>query len=531
MTLRLNSCMLILLLCSGFLCGQENDFINGKVIDQKTGEPVIFASVLLKGKARGVITNMDGGFRLPVRYREEGISLRISSMGYQKKEVLLQQLSVTAINTIRLAPGVLELTEAVVKGKKPKKLSAVQIIRRAIRSIPKNYPMQEFATIGYYRDYQLKKEKYVNLNEAILEVVDRGFGSRDHLSSKVRIYDYFNNKDFQQDFEGRFKYDYKKYKKFIDKAYLYDYGGNEFTILRIHDAVRNYKVNSYDFVNIFKSDLIDNHFFKKEEEIRQEDEVLYTISFRQSFQKYQAYGKLYISKKDYAIHKMEYALYDRYRKLENGEINKQGNNNSIIFEVTTEYHRKYGKMFPNYVSFFNSFEVSKPPEFVVKEVLLDGPKRCFTIEFNDFIDIKSAAKKTNYDIRFEGEKIDIESVKVFDVEVEVYPKLTSQDFTNMVRKMDASQRKRLDLTTFLSAEVTDVYNKNRTVKVNEMKFKTYNQFREFFVQEIKPNGSILNDTLFMKKDIPIFKDQPIVKPDNFDNYWMNTPLKKIIENE
>ncbi len=97
--------------------------------------------------------------------------------------------------------------------------------------------------------------------------------------------------------------------------------------------------------------------------------------------------------------------------------------------------------------------------------------------------------------------------------------------------MDASQRKRLDLTTFLSAEVTDVYNKNRTVKVNEMKFKTYNQFREFFVQEIKPNGSILNDTLFMKKDIPIFKDQPIVKPDNFDNYWMNTPLKKIIENE
>ena len=33
----------------------------------------------------------------------------------------------------------------------------------------------------------------------------------------------------------------------------------------------------------------------------------------------------------------------------------------------------------------------------------------------------------------------------------------------------------------------------------------------------------------MKKDIPIFKEQPISKPDNFDEYWMNTPLKKIEE--
>ena len=33
----------------------------------------------------------------------------------------------------------------------------------------------------------------------------------------------------------------------------------------------------------------------------------------------------------------------------------------------------------------------------------------------------------------------------------------------------------------------------------------------------------------MKKDRPIFQDQPMIKPDNFDEYRMNTPLKKIEE--
>lgn len=518
--------MLVFLLGGVFLSGQDSEFIRGSVVDQKTGEPVVFASVLLKGKARGVITNMDGSFRLPMRYRNEGVTIQISSMGYQKLDVALTELSVNSLNTISLVPNVLALTEAVVKGKKPRKLSARQIVRRAIKAIPKNYPVREFSAIGYYRDYQLRKHKYVNLNEAILEVVDRGFDNNDHLSSNIRIYDYFNNEDFEKDLEGSFKYDYKKYKKFIDKAYLYNYGGNEFTILRIHDAIRNYKVNSFDFVNVLERDFIDNHFFKKEAEIRQDDEVFYTISFRQALPKYLAYGKLYISKKDFSISKMEYALYDRMRSLEKDIFTKHGNNKVIIFEILTEYKRKYGKMFPNYISFFNTFEVSKPPEFIVEDILLDGPKGCFVIKFNDFVDHESASKKTNYNIQFEGKKVAVKIVKAFDVEVEVYPEFSNMDFLNMVQKMNVAQRKRMDIMKMLSAEVTDVRNRKLTAKVNEMKYNTYRQFREFFVQEIKPNGSLLKDTLFMKKDVPIFKEQPIVKPNNFDEYWMNTPLKK-----
>ena len=514
-----------MIFCS-LLSAQDFNFLRGKVLDQTTGEPVVFATVRIKDQTKGVITNMDGSFRLPLSYREDGESIEISSMGYEKKEYKLLELSPRDINIIRLKPGVLSLAEAIVKGKKPRKLSAVQIVRRAIKGIPKNYPSREFATIGYYRDYQIKKDRYVNLNEAILEVVDKGFLANDYLSSKVRIYDYVENKDFKQDFEGKFKYDYKFYKKFIDKAYLYNYGGNEFTILRVHDAIRNHSINSYDFVNVLEKDLIENHFLSKENDTPKGDEVLYTINFKQSLQKYLAFGRIYISKGDYAIHKMEYAVYDRYRRLEEGLQNKQGDPYETIFEVTTEYERKYGKMYPSYISLFNTFELSKPPEFIVEDVLLNGPKGCFMIKFNDFVNIETAARKGNYDIRLEGKRIKIKEVKVFDIEVEVYPDLSNKDFANLVLSMETKQRKRIDFSDIFTVEVTDVMNK-RGKKVNEMRYDTYRQFREFFVQEIKPNGSVLTDTLFMKKAIPIFEDQPITKPNNFKEYWMNTPLKAI----
>ncbi len=63
--------------------------------------------------------------------------------------------------------------------------------------------------------------------------------------------------------------------------------------------------------------------------------------------------------------------------------------------------------------------------------------------------------------------------------------------------------------------------------INEWTEKNFNQFREFFVQRIKTERSVVPTEFFMNKNAPIFKDQPMLKPDNFDEYWMNTPLKTI----
>lgn len=46
---------------------QDQEFLRGKVLDQKTGEPVVFATVRILGKARGVIAYMEGSLLLFVK--------------------------------------------------------------------------------------------------------------------------------------------------------------------------------------------------------------------------------------------------------------------------------------------------------------------------------------------------------------------------------------------------------------------------------------------------------------------------------
>jgi hypothetical protein len=196
-------CLFIFLLCSFIVRAQDQEFLRGKVLDQKTGEPIIFATIGLIGKAKGVITNMDGSFRLPLSYLEVIDSIGVSSMGYEKKAFELKGLSYTDINILYLKPGIVSLDEAVVSAKKRRELSAKRIVRRAIENIPNNYPSSNFSAVGYYRDYQIKEDNYVNLNEAILEVVDSGFDTDDEKESKVRIYDYRPNETFEQDEDSK----------------------------------------------------------------------------------------------------------------------------------------------------------------------------------------------------------------------------------------------------------------------------------------------------------------------------------------
>lgn len=516
------SVVLFFLSIGNKLFAQEQEFLRAMVLDQQTKEPIIFATVRILGKAKGVITNMDGGFRLPLVYMKTTDSVEISSMGYNKKVIELARLSENDINILYLSPSVLSLPEAVVSARKKKEPSAKRIVRRAIENIPNNYPITDFAAIGYYRDYQLRDDNYVNLNEAIIEVIDEGFDTYDYPTSKVRIYDYNPNLNFEQDSESRLAYDYKNYKKVIENAYLSSYGGNEFTILRIHDALRNYNINAYDFVNVLERDFLSNHHFKKENSITQDNEEIFIISLRQTSQLNRIVGKIYISKTDYAIHKMEYTLYDSERRLTKGEFDKNGSNFETVFEVITEYKRKHNRMFPNYISFFNTFKSQKAPTFIVEEVTLDKSKGGFVVKFNDSIDSKTGLKKSNYDFRFDNRKIVFDRIKIRGQIIELYPK-NDEDFNQILKRISQLQDKDIPI----KASIKDVKNFTLTAKVNEIQYETYKQYREFFIQEIKPNGSELTDSLFMKKDIPIFKNQPISRPDNFEDYWMNTPLPNV----
>jgi len=169
---------------------QQSEFIYGKIIDAETKKPVSFATIRIENKAIGVISNDDGGFAIPLEFKEIGEILEITSMGFMEQNILISELATEEINIIRLFPKTIELQEVIVTNRKKKRLSAKRIVKKAIEGIPGNYPLNSFSTVGYYRDYQKKQNQYINLNEAILGVFDEGFDESDNESTSVRIYDY-----------------------------------------------------------------------------------------------------------------------------------------------------------------------------------------------------------------------------------------------------------------------------------------------------------------------------------------------------
>ena len=393
--------------------------------------------------------------------------------------------------------------------------------------------MEPFSTVGYYRDYQLDSLQYVNLNEAILEVFDEGFDAIDSITTKVKIFDYLKNKDFKRDTLAlrSYNYQFKESRKVVDNAFLASYGGNEFTILRVHDALRNYKIDSYSFVHRLEADLLSKHSFKKGFDTYLNDEPIYTVEFVKRLTGYSAHGTMYISKINFAIYKMEYVVYDRTKKLPNGSMNKHESNNKPIFEITTEYRPENDKMYLNYISFHNTFQIWEAPKFVLDYTSVEIKLRGFKMSFSRPPYLKDALNEDNYILKYKGRKIAVKEIVLDSLDktgktVFMYPKMYPYKLDEMFRTLNTVTSKGPIDASFISSKVKNMRDVDGNL-INKWTSKDYDQFREFFVQEVKANVESPVDSLFMEKRRPIFKDQPIIKPDNFNDYWMNTPLQNI----
>ena len=62
---------------------QQTSKIKGTIVDSKTGEPIIGASVKVKGTKLATITDIDGNFELNA---PEGAQLQVSYVGYKNEE-------------------------------------------------------------------------------------------------------------------------------------------------------------------------------------------------------------------------------------------------------------------------------------------------------------------------------------------------------------------------------------------------------------------------------------------------------------
>ena len=67
---------LVFLFSTTSLFSQEV-FITGKLLNNENSEPVVFATIRVKDKAIGVISNLVGSFRIPEKFKDLGTILEI----------------------------------------------------------------------------------------------------------------------------------------------------------------------------------------------------------------------------------------------------------------------------------------------------------------------------------------------------------------------------------------------------------------------------------------------------------------------
>ena len=124
-----------------------NRKVSGKVVDAK-GEPVIGATVKIKGKSKGVITDTSGEFELPATIGKD--KLEASYIGYDRKEILANADS----NIIRMNESQLALNEVVVVGYGTRKMTSMTgaVTVRGGSNVNKPFGEKEFRK--YYDEHR-----------------------------------------------------------------------------------------------------------------------------------------------------------------------------------------------------------------------------------------------------------------------------------------------------------------------------------------------------------------------------------------
>ena len=244
----------------------------GKVIDENSGSPLIFATISIAGTNIATVTNADGEFVLKVPKNKSDKDLLISYIGYKSKNIPLSELN-TKKNKIKLELLSVSLAEINVFPKDAKLLMQAVLTRRR-----ENYMQYPTLMTAFYRETIKKRHTYVSLTEAVLQIYKQPY--KNMLPDQVKL------------LKARKKVDYSKLDTLVFKLMGGPYNALVLDIMKSPQLIISYEsMDYYDFA-------FDNI-------TRINDKLLYVISFKQKpdINEPFPYGKLYIDSESLAVTK------------------------------------------------------------------------------------------------------------------------------------------------------------------------------------------------------------------------------------
>ncbi len=158
--------------------------IEGRIVYDKTGEPVPYCSIQLKDVAIGTVTNYRGYFSIKVPDSLQKKIILFSYVGLETQAIDLNDVDPRQQLLIKMKETTHLLHEVVIKYKKD--LSAKKVLKKALDNIPINYSQEPVIVKGYYREALKESGAFIQYGDAISEVYCLPYSGEPYKLKSIR---------------------------------------------------------------------------------------------------------------------------------------------------------------------------------------------------------------------------------------------------------------------------------------------------------------------------------------------------------
>jgi hypothetical protein len=160
---------------------EKVDYITGLILDEESMEPLPFATIGLKHKGRGTISNSNGEFGLKISPDLLNDTLFVSYLGYYGREVPVKQTLGNNF-TIAMKREFISIPEIIIRNQIPQ-----VVISKARKAIQDNYGNTPAYLTGFYREGVLKKDELQTYSEAIIKVFKSAYTAT-LLGDQIKVF-------------------------------------------------------------------------------------------------------------------------------------------------------------------------------------------------------------------------------------------------------------------------------------------------------------------------------------------------------
>lgn len=353
-----------------FSVGQSYFTISGKLHDGESGEPLVFASISIKGKAISTVSNSMGEFDFHVPEECKNEYLKVSMLGYKNYEAPVINLIGKDTVILRLSRAVQVLDEVIISDS----LNGEEIVRIALSRIEQNYPMQPYLMDGFYRDLKKVGGTYFSLLEAAVKIYDEDYAEprkKDRLREKVAL----------MEVRKSLSYETHKFSRYFEQHNLLE-------DLLLHNNIKYRSFPEEDSFFAQFQRLNNSYYNGLKVYVVYLNTDMYTL-------------KLYVDRDSYAIIRMEYQIMypNNTLKKKVGSVSRYISDTKVI-----GFKRYEDRMYLNYikvVSHFNwydaktnelNFETEMHQELLINKVYPGTDQR-----------ISSTKKMKRYGLQYQDE--------------------------------------------------------------------------------------------------------------------------------